>query len=167
MKVLNQLINLIWTALAYFVLMYYWYKQWDLSWFSACILLSIFLSFFPVRFYRLSKSTGFYIMIGIRVIRKFVQDGDFINRYQQGTGHRSKLNKNDYHKYLNNALMYERYHLLCLWFFTFSNLLAWFNGFYFSACLMLLSNTIYNFYPIMLQQYNRIRINRLMNRGKD
>jgi hypothetical protein len=64
------------------------------------------------------------------------------------------VNKN--HK--TQIAIYERFHLICLDFFFVSFVYAIFQDAFFLSFLILLSNIVYNIIPILIQQYNKLRL---------
>ncbi|TCD11088.1 hypothetical protein EZ449_06235 [Pedobacter frigidisoli] len=161
----SQLINIFWTILGFSIIVWYWYVYWDPLLFSVFILLRLVMACFKLSLYQISINRALYERFGIRIVRRFVQDGDVVNNFYRQTPNTDKMTKkNSYEKLLNKTTMYERFHLFCLMFFALSDLLAVINKNYTAAVLILIGNIIYNLYPIMLQQYNRIRISKLIAR---
>lgn len=151
--------------LAFGALFWYWYVDWNPLLFCTFIVLSFLFSCLRIVFYQVSKRKGFYVRAGIRIFRKFVQDGDFVNNQQRKLSLSYKvINGNTYDRFLKKVMMYERFHLFLLMFFTLSSLLAVLNKNYVVAILIFTSNIIFNLYPVMLQQYNRMRIAKLLER---
>ncbi|MEO3403603.1 hypothetical protein AAFN85_06850 [Mucilaginibacter sp. CAU 1740] len=113
--------------------------------------------------FQLSRSTAFYERLGVRFIRKFVQHGDIANSISRKNkpGYQVIAQKNDPAAYLKTTNMYERFHMMCLLFFLFTTAAAFVDRKFIMAAAITISNVIYNFYPVLLQQYNRIRIMRL------
>jgi hypothetical protein len=58
--------------------------------------------------------------------------------------------------------MFERYHFCCLIFFQTSSVYACYFEEYLLAFLIFLCNILYNVFPILLQQYNRMRIIKIL-----
>lgn len=63
--------------------------------------------------------------------------------------------------------MYERFHWFGFVFFLESAIYALFSGLSLFAIWITATNAIYNITSILLQQYNRIRIDRLMKGNKN
>ncbi|NIJ54402.1 glycosyl-4,4'-diaponeurosporenoate acyltransferase CrtO family protein [Dyadobacter arcticus] len=166
MTLVNQLINLVWTILAFLVFVLYWYANPNLIWLIAFLLISTAGSMIPLRWYQLSTVSKFYERLGVRLVRKFVQDGDFINTAirKKSNTHRVIKDRRNYGSFLQTVNMYERYHIHCLIFFLLSTAHAAYHQHYPTAFLMLVSNVIYNLCPILLQQYNRLRIAKIAGR---
>jgi len=163
---MNQFINFFWTILGFAAVVAYWVSAGLSAWFYLFLIASIIPAFLPQKVadhLQLSNNTKFYERLGIRFIRKFVQHGDLANRM-------ARRNNPRYHvirqsatpaSYLKTIMMYERYHLICFIFFLLTSLIAILNGYYLQFLLITISNILYNFYPILLQQYNRLRILRI------
>jgi hypothetical protein len=160
---MNQFINFFWTALGFAALFAYWFSVGLSAWLYLFVGLSIIPAFLSRSFFyraQLSNNTKFYERLGVRFIRKFVQHGDFANRLARKShpahpGIRRIVNAEGY---LSTIMMYERYHFICLIFFLLTSIMAMAEGRYLIALLILISNVVYNCYPILLQQFNRIRV---------
>lgn len=157
---LNQLINVFWTFFAFMPVVWYWYFNQDLPWLIFFVALSVASGFLPGKWYRrlqVSRDRRFYERAGIRFVRELVQDGGFSNRIS-GKKHFKVQERNKGVNYLKTIEMYERFHIECLLFFLLTSVHAFFNGLYVFSFIMLLANIIYNVCPILLQQYNRLRL---------
>lgn len=166
---MNQFINFFWTVLGFAAVLCYWTATGLSAWFYLFIVLSIIPAFLPQRFFyriQLSDSTKLYERLGLRFIRKFVQHGDFANRHarKNNPAYYGMLKSVEPKKYLSTIMMYERYHFICLIFFLLTCGMAMIQERYLMALLILISNVVYNVFPILLQQYNRIRVLRCANR---
>lgn len=116
--------------------------------------------FIPLRFLQLSNNPNFYARTGVKFVRKFVQNGDYINRFirKRNPTHGAIKNKENAVAYLKTTAVAEVYHLFCLVFFTLTISYTLMLGHYLIAAITALTNVLYNIYPILLQQYNRARI---------
>ena len=131
-----------------------------------CIWLFGFLAFssgvglFPTAFYeklQWSPHRKFYEKLGIKAVGKFTQNGNIVNRVA-GPNNRPGKGR-DYFKHFHKTIaLYERYHYMAFVFSSLSCLLACFKAFYVLASLITLSNGMYNVLPILLQQYNKVRL---------
>ncbi|HEX8020211.1 hypothetical protein [Mucilaginibacter sp.] len=165
---MNQFINFFWTALGFAALLAYWCSVGLSAWFYLFIGLSVIPAFLSRSFFhrvQLSYNTKFYERLGVRFIRKFVQYGDFANRLARKNrpAHPIIQRTANPEGYLSTIMMYERYHFICLIFFLLTSIIAMAQERYLIALLILISNAVYNCYPILLQQFNRIRILRCYN----
>jgi len=159
MKIMNQLINFFWTICGCSILIIHWYYLWNIWWFSSSILLSFSILIFQLKHLRFSKNRKFYEGFGIRIMMKFVQNGNLINNLiRKKKPYYNIINVSNYKNYLKTINMYERFHWIMAVFFFISTVYALINGQYIISITLILNNIWYNFYPIMLQQYNRLRI---------
>lgn len=77
---LNQILNVSWTVIGFFPVAYFWYYHEINGVFIILLLISIVACFLPDRLYRkfhVSKDLKAYKRLGVKTIRRFVQDGDF------------------------------------------------------------------------------------------
>lgn len=149
---LNQTLNIGWTILGFLPLYYFWSLH-GIGWpFYALLLISLTAFIFPEKLFsklKISKDIRVYRRLGVKFIRRFAQDGDF----QPNKGIRG---------YLNKIRMFERYHFCCLIFFQASSVYACYFEEYLLAFLIFFCNILYNVFPILLQQYNRMRIIKIL-----
>jgi hypothetical protein len=131
-----------------------WYYPFTFNWNN---ILSLFI---PARLLQLNNTSKFYERFGVKFIRRFVQNGDYVTRHIKKSYPRYKLIKDRTQalKYIKTIMMYERYHFLCFVFFLLTAIAAIAGHHYFHFALIILCNIIYNVCPIMLQQYNRTRV---------
>lgn len=149
---LNQVFNIGWTILGFLPVYYFWFLH-GIHWpFFTLALVSLGACLLPETLFRnleISSDLRVYRRLGVKFVRRFAQDGDF----QPGTGVRA---------YLNKIRMFERYHFCCLIFFQASSVYACYFEQYLLAFLIFFCNILYNVFPILLQQYNRIRITKIL-----
>lgn len=149
---LNQILNIGWTILGFLPVYYFWSLH-GIGWpFYALLLISFTAFILPEKLFsrlKISKDLRVYRRLGVKFIRRFAQDGDF----QAKKGIRG---------YLNKIRMFERYHFCCLIFFQASSVYACYFEEYLLAFLIFLCNILYNVFPILLQQYNRMRIIKIL-----
>ncbi|NJO01932.1 MAG: hypothetical protein HC880_09780 [Bacteroidia bacterium] len=163
---LNQFINLFWTALCCIPLVVYWFQADAHLWLYVFLGLSLLVACLPIKFYRriqLSNKSRFYESLGVKLARKFTQNGDLVNRLvrKNNPTHRIIKNRHQSLRYRKTMMMYEKYHYLGLIFFFLTALHALLNLKIGAAIWITLLNIVYNIYPILLQQYNKIRLERL------
>jgi hypothetical protein len=161
---MNQAINFFWTIVSFIPVLIYWAHADSLMCCYVFIAVAFISLTLPAKLLQLSNSVRLYEKLGIKFIRKFVQDGEFARRLQQKAqpGFRFIKDKRQAVAYLNTIRMYERFHILCFTFFmlTFIHSVCYHN--YTLAAIIFLANIIYNVYPILLQQYNGIKIERIL-----
>ncbi|KQS33927.1 hypothetical protein [Dyadobacter sp. Leaf189] len=168
---LNQLINVFWTIVSFSLVGWYWgefFSEKQSLWMLYIILvISVFSFNIPAKWIsnlNLSTKTRTYELAGIRAMRWLVQDGMLVNRIQQKLGKKHKVisSRQSARSYLGKIAIQERYHYSCFVFFTLSAVSAIPAGKLQMALLITFWNIIYNVYPILLQQYNRLRIQKLL-----
>lgn len=157
---MNQAINFFWTIVCFMPVGICWYTAGSLVpcyWFLAASLLCLFI---PARMLQISNNPAFYTRVGIKFFRKFVQNGDYVNRFIRKSKPAYKLIKNreSATSYTKTLAIYHAYHFGCLVFFALTMVYTVINTDYMLAVIIAFSNILYNVYPILLQQYNRARI---------
>lgn len=165
----NQLINFFWSILAFAPVVYFCYQYLPLRMLYLYVGISCLVIFIPVSLMnkmQLSHSTLAYKRIGVRYIKKYTQDGDLINRYikSQYPQYKYVESKQDIKKLIGKSYVNEKFHYLVFVFFACITIYAIISGLIAWAIFISIANIVYNLYPIFLQQYNRIRINALLNR---
>lgn len=141
----------------------YWASA-DRTWLWVLLLISGSGLLISPQSYRLSRRRRFYESLGVKWVRHFVQDGDLVTRFnrKRSPGHRVIRNRKAGRNYLRTVSVYERYHFLCFLFFLFSAVHAAWAGRTGMALILVICNVVYNLLPLLLQQFNRIRLERLM-----
>lgn len=164
----NQLVNLLWSCLCLGPLLYYCYNNMTPSWLYGFLIISFIPFLLPNVFFdqiQLSASAGFYSKLGTRIVRKYTQDGDVINHWLQlKYPNYSPAQRGSLQEHVRRSYMNEKFHTGCFLFFLLSSLYAFHQGNWVWGVSILISNVIYNVYPILLQQYNRIRLTQLIKR---
>lgn len=92
-----------------------------------------------------------------------VQNGDIVNSHSKTLGATAIKDKSQARKYLKTIAMYERYHWICLIFFLVTSIYGFFNGHLLFGFSISIANLLYNLIPIFLQQYNKIRIKKIVD----
>jgi hypothetical protein len=161
---MNQAINFFWTILGFAPVVAVWATRYSVPWLCVSVLLSVPGLLLPSRVFQLSRDPKFYERLGIRFIQKFVQGGRYASRYMRklDPGYRMVKNKATALQYQSTLLMYERFHLMCFIFFVLTAAYAFSVSLCPLALIVILANLIYNICPILLQQYNRARILKLV-----
>jgi hypothetical protein len=109
----------------------------------------------------LSSSRKFYERVGVKFIRKFVQNGDAVKSM---VNNRNRFIINGVfqaQQYLKTIAMYERFHWVCFTFFLLTAIRCFFNGYFKLGLAISATNVLYNLSTILLQQYNKIRIKKI------
>jgi hypothetical protein len=150
LPVRNQLLNIGWTIIGFLPVGIFWFHIGSGVPFYLSLLLGFVAGCLPELIYtRLHISNDFkkFEVLGIKSIRRFTQHGDF-----------NRSRANGIKSYLKKLSMFERFHYICLVFFLTSSIYAFLNHKIILALLIFISNLVYNVCPILLQQYNRLRL---------
>ena len=163
----NMLPNLIWSIVFLFPLVVFCYSKMPAKWFFVLLSISLPAAFLPNFFFnrlQVSKGDLFYKKAGVNFIGKFTQNGKILNRFikKRFPEYKRFAGKGDvYKKLINQTYMFEKFHFILFVFFFATMLFAINNGFYIWASFLLIANVFYNVYPILLQQFIRIRLRRI------
>jgi len=161
----DQAINLFWTALSFYPVILLWFRLGMNNWFYLMLGASLIVVFLPRKIldrFQLSDKARQYEKWGVRIIRKMVQGGDWA-RAAGVTQHKKMVNNaSQARQYLNTIAMYERFHWFCLVFFLLSSIYGFLLGNTSLAIWVMTANLLYNGCPILLQQYNRLRIQKML-----
>jgi hypothetical protein len=141
----------------------------DLQWLYILLGTSLLAGFLPRSFFdaiQLSQTTSLYKKIGIRMVKKFTQDGDFINRLirRKFPQYRIFDPNVSIQKHLNKAYSIEKIHFIMFLFFLLTSIYALTQGYARWAAIITINNLVFNLYPNFLQQYNRLRLRNLMRK---
>ncbi len=163
----NTVPNFVWTLLNIAPVAYYFYLQVPLYWLFAIVPLCIlpyFLKPSVIDALDLSKSRDLYLRLGVGVIQEYVQHGGAINRIIRRTypAYRMVYDKVTMQRQMSATYMFERFHLGMLLAFLAVTVHAFVHRFYIWGLVMLGCNILYNVYPVLLQQYVRLRLRRLL-----
>jgi hypothetical protein len=164
----NQLVNAFWSILNFSPIGYFWFVGMTPYWFYTFLAVSVVTGFLPDSFFtmiRVGHTTSRYNKLGIRLVKRYTQDGDVVNalirkRFPDYTPIRAM----SVPQHLSKSSVNERFHFMCLVFFLLTTLYALVNGLWWWALIISLNNLFFNVYPIMLQQYNRLRFEQLQKR---
>ncbi|MEX1020075.1 MAG: hypothetical protein WDZ49_10475 [Litorilinea sp.] len=110
-----------------------------------------------------------YEFLGIRTFKRFVPNGDLVNRLIRRTdpAYRFLQNRGAAQAFLDKTRSSERGHLVLLFMGIFTAVYALRIDWHSWAIGLTIGNVVFNVYPIMLQRYNRLRITRIIQRGDD
>ena len=165
---LNQLINAFWTFLCFAPVVSYWIAIRIDTWFYLFLVSAFLIGLLPERILnkcQMSNRRKTYERAGAKLIRKFVQNGDWLNYIRLNRKHIVINDVGQADKYLKTIAMYERYHWMCFIFFLFTTIHGFVSGYITDGCLIIASNILYNVSAIFLQQYNKMRIKQLHGRS--
>ncbi|RWY47929.1 glycosyl-4,4'-diaponeurosporenoate acyltransferase CrtO family protein [Mucilaginibacter gilvus] len=160
---MNQAVNFFWTILCFTPVITVWANHYSVLWFCVFLMLSVLSQIFPASLIQLSSNPKFYERLGVKLVRKFVQNGQYASRYIRKGDPDYKVikSKTTALQYQNTIIMYERFHLICFIFFVLTAAYALLGSQFTLAIIVLSANIVYNIYPILLQQYNRARLLRI------
>jgi len=165
----NQALTVFWSIPALAPIGYFCYSALALKEIYLFLAISLPVILLPSSFYdaiQWSKKTSFYEAIGIRIVKKLTQDGDWINRLirKKLPGYQVFDSRRPPSVYLKKAYMIEKIHTAMLLFFGCSTIAALIKGYTVWAVLLTLTNLVFNVYPNLLQQYNRLRLRQILKR---
>lgn len=166
-QLVNQSINVLWTVFAFIPVLWFWIEIGVDYWFYAFLLLAVLFSILPQKIFmkfNIGRSRKIYERCGVKTFRKYVQDGDWGNSLINKPSSTRFYDVIEVKKYLTTIAMYERYHWPCFIFFLGSAIYAIFLGLALFGIWLTAVNIIYNITSILLQQYNRIRIDSLIRK---
>lgn len=160
--IINQSINVAWTILCYIPIVILWYLDYNAFAFWTILAISMIpLAFGEAVFnrFQLSNSKQFYRRLGISYFQRFTQKGMLAVKIIGAVDNSHKNFKRiDISKFKTEILGYEKYHYSCFLFFSLSAFYALYERLYVLLLLIFMSNIIYNVVPILIQQYNKLRI---------
>ena len=162
----NQIPNLFWSVLSFTPLGYFWYTAMDLKWLLSSLALSLLAGFLPRAFFdtmHFGKTASVYKKIGIRFVKKYTQDGDWVNRLIRRKFPQYKVfdHSAPMQKHIDKAYAIEKIHFSMFIFFLLTAIYALYRGEARWAIIITINNLIFNLYPNFLQQYNRLRLRHL------
>jgi hypothetical protein len=161
---MNQAVNFFWTILSFTPVIGFWAAANSMRLCYIFIGISAMSLLLPARYLQLSNNPKFYESIGVKLIRKLVQNGDLVNKFNRKSNpqHTVIKGKTNALKYMQTIVMYERYHFICFVFFLLTTVYTIINAQYSFTLIIIIANIIYNICPILLQQYNRARLAKLI-----
>ena len=165
----NMIPNLVWSVIHLAPVTVYCFTAMDRVWVYILLGLSVLAALVPNRFFdhmQLSRTTKLYKKIGILTARRLSQVGDKINRLirKKYPEHKIIRDYKNREAYIQRTYFYERFHFIVLVFMLAASVYAFLQFDYWWALTFIISNILYNIYPMFLQQYNRIRIEMLVKR---
>ncbi|NBW35627.1 MAG: hypothetical protein EBR30_11550 [Cytophagia bacterium] len=148
---------------------FYFRGDGKILWLLVFIALSYLVSRLPKSFYdrfQISQDTKIYRSLGVDKFKKFSTNGDYINRKirKDYPGHRNVTNIQTVQDKLNETYTIEKSHTVLLVFCLLTTIYALFINSVSTAIIVFLGNMVFNFYPNLLQQYNRIRYSKVLNK---
>ena len=164
-RVYNGVANVFWSLLAFAPVSMFCYRFMERGWRWAFVAASFVAWMVPastLRYLELSSTLSTYRKLGVHRVNHLVQHGTFINHLlrRRDAEYRRMLSRAGTAYLLQSTYVQERFHWAVLLFFLLSSLYGIAHGFPGWALLITVINVVYNLYPIWLQQYIRLRLNR-------
>jgi hypothetical protein len=162
----NTIPNLVWSILNLTPISIYFFTLPDYKIFYIFLAASLIPLFFKKSFLeklQIGKTIKFYERLGVHLVNHFTQNGVMINKLvkRKFPDHKVVSNrKSSIAALINQTYLFERFHLIFFLFFGFTIVYASSKGQLKWACIILLTNVVYNIYPNLLQQYIRLKLRR-------
>ena len=134
----------------------------EFKWLILFIGISYLVSRLPKTFYdhiQISTDLKIYRKLGVDLFKKLSTNGDLINRSirKKYPTHRNVTNLETIRQKLNETYVVEKSHTVLFVFCLLTSVYAFVMNSPEIAILVFLGNIVVNYYPNLLQQYNRIR----------
>jgi hypothetical protein len=150
------------------ILIFYMYGKGEWKWFIITLATSLLINLLPnaiIDRIQFSQSVSFYRNLGVHVFKRFATSGDIINRQirRKFPHHRNVHDLKSAELKLEETYSAEKLHWI-VFIFTIATIIHIFSskeslGI---GILLIFSNIAFNFYPSLLQQYNRLRLKRAL-----
>lgn len=148
--------------------MFYLRGDGEFKWMVAFIAISYIVSRLPKSFYdqfQISTDLKIYKKLGVDKFKRLSTNGDLINSRikKKFTTHRNVTNLETITEKLNETYTIEKSHTVLFIFCLLTNIYALWIFSIGTAIILFVGNILFNYYPTLLQQYNRIRYMRVLN----
>ena len=157
-QIYNLIINLFWTTVCCVPVVSLWYLYYHPAILYVSLAVSLLPILVPAKYFsilQVSRSRRFYESLSIKSLQSLTQDGKLVSTLAKTTNqHTRAAHKN----YKSKIAMYEKFHMFCLAFFLASFVYAIYQQAFLISLLIFMSNIIYNVIPILIQQYNKLRL---------
>lgn len=152
-------------------LIFYVRGKGEFLWMFIFIGISYLVSRLPKSFYdkiQLSQNLSFYKKLAVDKFKRFSTNGDFINRRirRNFPNHRNVTTLESIKDKLNETYTIEKSHTVLFVFCFLTNIYAFWTHSLSIGIILFIGNFLFNFYPNLLQQYNRIRYLRVVEKFK-
>ncbi|ANE52131.1 hypothetical protein [Flavisolibacter tropicus] len=160
----NMLPNLVWSILGLVPISIFCYTHLTsrLFWlFIAISFLPVFLSNAYLSKIQIARTTTTYRKLRVGLIQQLSQNGVVINRLIRRRFPTYKAVRKDaksMNRLLKQTYAFEKFHYMLFLFYSMVGVYALFKGYIGWAAIILLTNLFYNIYPILLQQYIRLKL---------
>ncbi|MBX6381185.1 MAG: hypothetical protein IRZ01_10985 [Thermoflavifilum aggregans] len=170
----NQCINALYTIVFFFPVIIFWINHSNridnaLMW---ILIVSLCVYFIPYRCFshlQLSKKKSFYRKLYIHKFQDFTQQGRYVRLIiQKLSGTASCQDQKKHLQQLKSQIRaFEVFHVSAFIFFTGTCVVSLSQHTYTLACIIFISNLIYNGIPILIQQYNKLRLSQITRLYRD
>jgi hypothetical protein len=139
----------------------------QLKWMAVFILISYLVSRIPKTFYdrlQVSEDLKIYKKLGVIKFKKLSTNGDLINRRirRKYPSYRNVINIETIKEKIIETYTIEKSHTVLFVFCFLTSIYAFWTYSIGTACVLFIGNIVFNYYPNLLQQYNRIRYKRVI-----
>jgi hypothetical protein len=137
------------------------------TWLMIFVVVSYLMSRLPKSFYdrfQISTDMQVYRKMGVHQFKRFATNGDIINNRIRARypSFRNVTNFESLKKKLNETYFVEKSHTVLFVFCLLTSLYAFWAAAYTTAVIIFIGNVVFNWYPNLLQQYNRVRYTRIV-----
>lgn len=157
-QIFNMILNLFWTTVCYVPVVILWYQHYHPTILFASLVVSLLPVLVPARYFNLlqiSRRRRFYESLSIKSLLSWTQDGRLVSTLAKRKNQHTRASHKNYK---SKIAMYEKYHMICLVFFLVNFVYAIYQQAFLISLLIFITNIIYNVIPILIQQYNKLRL---------
>jgi hypothetical protein len=170
-NLLNALHNVFWSLLCFAPLCVFCYQFMERSWLYSLAALSLIpymMQKQTLRYLQLSTQPRVYRRLRVHLLTRLTQDSRWIKRSSRSAHSQTSALRDDdsLRAVVRVTFSRERFHLAMFLFFLLSAVYAALGKHFAWSLLLCLSNLIYNVYPIWMQQYIRMRLERCLARSE-
>lgn len=166
----NMIPNLIWSILNLTPIAIYCFTLPDHKTLYIFLAVSLIPVFFKKSFLdklQIGKTVKIYKRLGVHLVNHVTQNGVIVNKLikRKFPDHKVVTNKkSSVAALINQTYLFEKFHLIFFLFFSLTIAYAFSKGHLKWACIILISNAVYNIYPNLLQQYIRLKLRLFSNK---
>jgi hypothetical protein len=167
----NMAPNLFWSVLSLvpvFIFCYNYLSVNLLLFFTGVSILPAFLPNSAIHTMQISERPMIYKKLGIGFVQRLSQNGKIVNsliRRKYPNYKALRQNEKSIKGLLNQTCAFEKFHLTLLVFFCLAGFYAFSKGFTKWTAIIFLLNVLYNVYPVLMQQYIRIKLSVFMKKN--
>lgn len=168
----NLLINLFWSTLGFVPVIVFCYRFVPVQWLIIFLIPSLLALLLPgsiVYKMQLAQSTKIYKRLGVPLVNKFSQNGSFIQGLIKRRFPKYRIlapSRSSVPQLLRQTILFEKFHFATALFFVLITLLALFKHLLNWAVGLTVINLVYNIYPILFQQYVRLKLRVFLERER-